>query len=146
MRIKPRWRLSGSMYSIRICCARQCPRGKLRHYHYSLRERADAITRVLGADSRVKITYVKEGGPDTSQSVAEAENALTADPEIKLFMGSTEDIGLGADSVLTGRSGIDLVDYGIFAAGLSEGSKQLIELSKTNESAFRAPSRTRLKA
>ena len=69
---------------------------------------------------------------------AAAEEAMTMNPQIKLFLSFREVPAVGVNNSITSQPTIDLSKYAVFAGSYSDGtSKPLIESSKVNKSILR---------
>lgn len=102
------------------------------------KQRGESMIATLEADPRVTVTFVKDNVITAEDGVTATEEALAADPDIKLFMCWTDAVGVGVNTVIT-RENEDVSSFGVFGVGYSESSEQLIEIAgEGGNSCYRA--------
>ncbi|MBP1736381.1 MAG: sugar transporter substrate-binding protein [Oscillospiraceae bacterium] len=91
----------------------------------------------LAKDSRINIAYKNEGVDSIDEGYTAAQEALTMDPEIKVFIGFQESPAIGASNYVISRSDLNPDEFGAFAAGLQDMGTQQLELAKDGQSIYR---------
>ncbi len=85
------------------------------------------------------VAYVsgEEVGGSVDAGYSFAQEALTADPNIRIFVCNEPDSAKGIDNYLMAQSDIDRDEYAVFAINTDETAAQRVEQSKTGESVLR---------
>jgi len=96
----------------------------------------DAMEQTLTADPRIDITYVEDNIITLDQGFNAAENALMADPEIRMFFCFQESGAQGMSQYILSQN-VDRSRYAVFTQGTAQNSADVIELSRTDESVYR---------
>ncbi len=101
--------------------------------------RSEGLLTIEDVNRKVKIVNVVEIGNSTDQAQMAAENLGQTNPETDLIIcyNGAQAIGANAYVMSPGSVFDDIANFGIFGSELTEEVIQNIELSKTNESAFR---------
>lgn len=97
--------------------------------------RTDAMEEVFREDGRVNIVFVKdliEGA--LVSGYTGAEEALTYDPEIRLFMCFSSSVALGASNYIMSRTDLNSEEYATFGSEDDADARAAIDLSQTGES------------
>lgn len=91
----------------------------------------------IEADPRVNIVFEKDLVMEIDTGYTFAEEALTADPGITLFVMYIEASAIGANNYLASLPNVDFSKYAIFCTSGGEDFMTVLEMSRTNESAVR---------
>jgi len=97
----------------------------------------NAMRAVIDQDPRIDIVYEKDLVQEIETGFNFAEEALTYDPEITLFVMNIDAAAVGANLYLASLPNVDYSKYAIFCTCGGETLQELLELSATNESAVR---------
>ena len=96
----------------------------------------ESLESTLAGDSRISITYTEDNVISVDQGFNAAENALTADPKIRMLFCFQETGAQGMDQYILSQP-VDRSLYAVFTQGTSENSTQVVEDSKSNDSVYR---------
>ena len=88
-------------------------------------------------DPRTIVAFTKDNVRGIDPSFTFAEEALTADPEIRVFIGWQDNCGIGASNYVMSQPYLDPAEFAAFATGYSADTDAIVEMAKTNESCYR---------
>ncbi len=91
----------------------------------------------IANDPRVTISYTGEAHNSIDLGYNAAEEAMTMDPDIRLFMVFQEGPAIGVNNYLTSQPGYDLSKFAIFAGSYSVTSAELLKAAADNKSVLR---------
>lgn len=108
---------------------------------------ADSISRTTGIRDAIKedpVCYMAYEGFNATAAddgYSFAEEAMTADSDIRVFVMYESDPAIGVDNFVKAyvqsSSDLSISDFGVFAVGMSANAAELIEASANDESSFR---------
>ncbi len=102
-----------------------------------LRVRGEAMIETLEADPRVQFTYTKEGIMVINEGFDAAEEAMTADKDIRIFAAFNDNTALGASNYLMSANISDLDKYAVFGAAISEITQDAVDSTAEGEGVLR---------
>ncbi|MCD7749761.1 MAG: substrate-binding domain-containing protein [Oscillospiraceae bacterium] len=94
---------------------------------YIFKQIYDAMIEVLEEDSRIVISYTGEEHNSIDLGYSAAEEALTMDSDIRLFLCYQDSPGIGVANYLMSRSDLDMDEFGVFDASYSDTSQQMVD-------------------
>lgn len=98
----------------------------------ALLNRSNEMMSVIESDPRVDLVFKKDGIQMLDEGFTAAEEALTMDPGIRLFVCANDGLALGASNYIVTLSDEDLTEFATFGSGLSEASISMAERSAAN--------------
>lgn len=96
----------------------------------------ESLEATLETDPRMKVTYTEDNVITVDQGFNAAENAFTADPNIRLLFCFQETGAQGMDQYILSQQ-LDRSLYAVFTQGTSENSAHVVANSKNNDSVYR---------
>ena len=89
----------------------------------------DGLMAALGEDSRIQLVYEQAGSTHTlDEGYTFAEDALTSDPDITLFITKTGSQGIGVNNYLQ-SAGLAGDSYGVFSSDCDEEGRAMVDAS-----------------
>ena len=82
---------------------------------------------VLEADPRITISYTGEEHNSIDLGYSAAEEALTMDPDIRVFLCYQDNPGIGVANYLMSRPELDMDEFGVFNASYSDTSRAMVD-------------------
>ncbi|MGI5971410.1 MAG: substrate-binding domain-containing protein [Oscillospiraceae bacterium] len=104
---------------------------------FVLKQVFDGIISKSSEDPRINVVYEAKACNNIDLGYTAAEEAMTMDPGILLFLSFQEAPGIGANNYLLSRPDIDISKMALFSGSYSDTSAELLEASKTNQSVLR---------
>lgn len=96
--------------------------------------RFDTMNETLEADPRLYHGYMKTGAAKTvDNGYLFAEESLTADPDVVLFITMTSTEAIGVNNYLISQPGLDLDKMMILGGDITEEGKALVDQSELND-------------
>ena len=100
--------------------------------------RTDAMEEVFTEDGRVNITYRKDLMEGTvSEGYNLAEEAMTMDPDLRLFACFSSSVALGCSNYIMAQSGLNLDEFASFGTEGSDEGTAAIDMSTDGGSIMR---------
>lgn len=103
--------------------------------------RNEALQEYLFSDPRINgdDIYMQDTIYTPDEGYTFAEEALTYNPDIRLFIGYTEGIAMGISNYICGRGDLDPNEYATFGAGYAEAASVMIDQAAegSNQSCLR---------
>lgn len=87
----------------------------------------DAMIAVMEEDSRITISYTGEQHNSIDLGYSAAEEALTMDPEIRVFLCYQDGPGTGVANYLMSRSDLNMDEFGVFNGSYSDTSAEMVQ-------------------
>lgn len=97
----------------------------------------EGMINTIAGDPRVKVIYTGLNHNNIDLGYTAAEEAMTMDRDIRLFMSFQEGPAIGINNYITTQPGYDLSEFAVFAGSYSDTSEDLIKASESNESIMR---------
>lgn len=86
----------------------------------------DSMIKVLEGDSRITISYTGTEHNSIDLGYSAAEEALTMDPDIRVFLCYQDSPGIGVANYLISRSDLNMDEFGVFNGSYSDTSAQMV--------------------
>lgn len=87
----------------------------------------DAMIATLEADSRITISYTGEQHNSIDLGYSAAEEALTMDPDIRVFLCYQDGPGTGVANYLISRSDLNMDEFGVFNGSYSDTTAAMVQ-------------------
>jgi len=101
------------------------------------KEMCEKMIDQLNADPRCVVTYTQDMCIGIDDGFSFAENAMTADRDVRLFMTWQDPVSVGVSNYVMSQPDLDPALFATFTTAQGDDSITLTELSKTNESIYR---------
>lgn len=93
---------------------------------YIFKQIYTSMLAVLEADPRITVSYTGEEHNSIDLGYSAAEEALTMDSDIKVFLCYQDSPGIGAANYLMSRPDLNMDEFGIFNASFSDTSREMV--------------------
>lgn len=94
---------------------------------YIFKQIYTSMLEVLEADPRITISYTGEEHNSIDLGYSAAEEALTMDPDIRVFLCYQDNPGIGVANYLMSRPELDMDEFGVFNASYSDTSRDMVD-------------------
>lgn len=94
---------------------------------YIFKQIYDAMISVLEADPRITISYTGTEHNSIDSGFNAAAEALTMDPEIRVFLCYQDNPGIGVANYLMSDSSLNMDEFGVFNGSYSDTSAQMVD-------------------
>ena len=94
---------------------------------YIFKQIYDAMIEVLEGDPRITISYTGEEHNSIDLGYSAAEEAMTMDPDIRVFLCYQDSPGIGVANYLISRSDLDMDEFGVFDGSYSDTSSAMVD-------------------
>lgn len=87
----------------------------------------DSMIATIEADPRVTVTYTGTEHNSIDSGFNAAAEALTMDPEIRVFLCYQDSPGIGVANYLMSDSSLNMDEFGVFSGSFSDTSAQMVD-------------------
>lgn len=87
----------------------------------------DAMLETIEADPRVTVTYTATEHNSIDAGYMAAEEAMTMDPEIRVFLCYQDSPGIGVANYLISQPSLNMDEFGVFNGSFSDTSTQMVD-------------------
>ena len=87
----------------------------------------DAMIATLAQDARITVSYTGEQHNSIDLGYSAAEEAMTMDPDIRLFLCYQDGPGTGVANYLMSRSDLNMDEFGVFNGSYSDTSAAMVD-------------------
>ncbi len=87
----------------------------------------DAMLATIEADPRVTVTYTATEHNSIDLGYKAAEEAMTMDPEIRVFLCYQDSPGIGVANYLVSQPSLNMDEFGVFNGSFSDTSTQMVD-------------------
>lgn len=97
----------------------------------------ETIYNIISADPRCEIVYKNDNAMGIDAAYTAAEEAMTANPNVRLFMCFNFAQATGVNNLVMSLPNVDPGEFGVFGWSYDQAALQLVEASKTDGSILR---------
>lgn len=87
----------------------------------------DAMAATIGADSRITVSYTGTEHNSIDSGFNAAAEALTMDPEIRIFLCYQDNPGIGVANYLMSDASLSMDEFGVFNGSFSDTSAAMVD-------------------
>lgn len=87
----------------------------------------DAMIATIEADPRVTVTYTATEHNSIDAGYKAAEEAMTMDPDIRVFLCYQDSPGIGVANYLISQPSLNMDEFGVFNGSFSDTSTQMVD-------------------